>query len=550
MARDLSIRAEITADDKASAVIRNFGQSIGHAETAVGGIDKALGTLARGALAGATIGLGAATAVGYSLVKSFGESEQVTAQLNAVLKSTKGVAGVTAKAAEDLATSLQKVTTYSDEEILSAENLLLTFTKINKKIFPETTKLALDMSAALGQDLKSSSIQLGKALQDPIDGVTALRRVGVNFSDAQRDVIKRLVETGQSAKAQEIILEELRTEFGGSAEAAGTTFVGSLKRLNNQIDTVKERFGELLVKALAPFVEKLANFVSSDKFAAWADEAATKLQAFIDKVIAFLRDNKQAIIDAFVNLGNAIKVTAELVFGLTKWFYEHKLAAQILTGVVLALTAAYVALKIALAITAAISAVNVAIGKATATTALATTTVRGLIGALGGLAAVASVAIVLAVGVGAIIYAITKVNELNKAWSNAHKSMAQADLLEDNLIRKIQQNPNLSKEEKSRRIRALQNDAGAPGRAIGGNVTMGQPYVVGEKRPELFVPNQSGKIIPRVNTNNSATINITVQAGAFMGNPADARKYARLIADALKDVAGAKGQTAAQMLGS
>src|SRR5689334_18716404 len=35
-------------------------------------------------------------------------------------------------------------------------------------------------------------------------------------------------------------------------------------------------------------------------------------------------------------------------------------------------------------------------------------------------------------------------------------------------------------------------------RAEGGPVRAGQPYIVGEKRPELFVPNQSGRIVPRV----------------------------------------------------
>ena len=37
-----------------------------------------------------------------------------------------------------------------------------------------------------------------------------------------------------------------------------------------------------------------------------------------------------------------------------------------------------------------------------------------------------------------------------------------------------------------------------PGRAAGGPVRKGQPYIVGEKRPELFIPDQNGTIIPRV----------------------------------------------------
>ena len=64
-------------------------------------------------------------------------------QLNAVLKSTAGVAGVTAQAADDLAKSLEGVTNFDDEAVLSAENLLLTFTKIGKDIFPQTTETVL-----------------------------------------------------------------------------------------------------------------------------------------------------------------------------------------------------------------------------------------------------------------------------------------------------------------------------------------------------------------------------------------------------------------------
>lgn len=39
---------------------------------------------------------------------------------------------------------------------------------------------------------------------------------------------------------------------------------------------------------------------------------------------------------------------------------------------------------------------------------------------------------------------------------------------------------------------------GISGRASGGPVRKGQPYIVGERRPELFVPDQSGTILPQV----------------------------------------------------
>src|SRR5260221_6882017 len=156
------------------------------------------------------------------------------AQTNAVIKSTGGVAGVTAQAVLDLATKYSHLTQFSDDTVQSGENMLLTFTNIGKNVFPMATKTVLDMSQALGQDTKNSAIQLGKALNDPITGVTALQRVGVTFSSTQKDLIKHFMDTGNMAGAQGVILKELQKEFGGSAEAAGKTFPGQLKILRSE----------------------------------------------------------------------------------------------------------------------------------------------------------------------------------------------------------------------------------------------------------------------------------------------------------------------------
>lgn len=217
-----------------------------HTSRAGGAYSKFSGLAKLALFSGAT----AAVSFGVSAVKSFMESENVAAQLNATLKSTGGIAGVTAEQATKLASSLQKVSKFSDEEILSGENLLLTFTKIGKDIFPEATRTMLDMSQALGQDVKSSAIQLGKALQDPILGVTALRRVGVNFNEEQQKVIKNLVETGRSAEAQRLILKELSTEFGGSASAAADTYAGKIAVLKNRFDDFKESAGKVMIDVL------------------------------------------------------------------------------------------------------------------------------------------------------------------------------------------------------------------------------------------------------------------------------------------------------------
>lgn len=211
---------------------------------------------------------GASVAVGLfaaNSVKAYFESETANSQLNAVLASTGGIAGVTSKSAIQLAKSLQNVTAFSDETVMSAESLLLTFTKISSDIFPQATEMALDMSQALGVDVKESSIQLGKALQDPILGVTALRRVGVDFNEQAQKMIKNMVESGHSAQAQQFIMNELNTEFGKSARMFGMTVPGQLKILQNHFNDVQETIGKVIALGIAPIVQKAGQFVAANQ---------------------------------------------------------------------------------------------------------------------------------------------------------------------------------------------------------------------------------------------------------------------------------------------
>lgn len=233
----------ITAKDEASGVLKGVGGVLS------GALKVGLGVAVAG------FGL-LATGIGVAVHEAM-DAQQVQSQLASVLQSTGGVAGVTADMANDLANSLQGVTRFSDEAVLGGENMLLTFTNIGKDIFPQATETILDMSTALGQDLKASAIQLGKALQDPVQGVTALRRVGVNFTEDQQKMIKAMVDAGKVEEAQKFILKELQTEFGGSARAAGQTFAGQLDILKNTVGNVAEGVGMSLIPILQNFMSNV-----------------------------------------------------------------------------------------------------------------------------------------------------------------------------------------------------------------------------------------------------------------------------------------------------
>lgn len=214
-----------------------------------------IGSVASGILkvgAGAAVaGIAALGAVLVSSTKEAMAAEEVQAQLAAVLKSTGGASGMTVEGINAMAASLMAVTRFEDDTIIAGQNMLLTFKNIGSDVFPAATKAMLNMSTAMGQDIQTSAIQLGKALNDPVAGLGALSRVGIQFSDEQETMIKAMVAAGDTMGAQKVILAELETQFGGAAEAAGKTFAGQMDIMQNQMSDVKESIGAALLPALS-----------------------------------------------------------------------------------------------------------------------------------------------------------------------------------------------------------------------------------------------------------------------------------------------------------
>ena len=209
-----------------------------------------------------TVGITAPLALmGASSVQAFREQSKAIAQVEAGLKSTAGQVGITSQELQKMATDLQNKTLFGDEVILKdATAQLLTFTNITGEQFARTQAAALDLATRLDGDLKSASIQLGKALNDPIANLSALSRSGIQFSDDQKKVIKSLTETGRLAEAQTLILDELNKQYGGSAEAAAEAD-GGFTQLANSFGDLQEEIGRLLVDYLRPIVDQLKTFV-------------------------------------------------------------------------------------------------------------------------------------------------------------------------------------------------------------------------------------------------------------------------------------------------
>ena len=227
-------------------------------EQQIKGVNKSLGNLAKKAAAAAGAYFGARMLLDgiKNTVQAFAEQELAEKKLEAVLKSTNNVVGMSAEQFKNMASELQGVTKFGDEAIMGAQSLMLTFTKVGKEVMPDAIETVLNMSEAMGVGLKEQTIQLGKALNDPIMGISALSRVGVQLSDVQKQQIKDFMDVNDVASAQQVILGELETQFGGMAKEASDTLSGSLASLANNAGDAMEAIG----KTLAPTIKEMSKF--------------------------------------------------------------------------------------------------------------------------------------------------------------------------------------------------------------------------------------------------------------------------------------------------
>ena len=234
------------------------------------------------------------------------EQEAAIAQLEQTLKSTGRYTPELSSKLQGYAAELQKVTTYGDETTIAMQALLLTFTKIGGDEFNRAQKVTLDVATALKTDLKSAALQVGKALNDPVLGMTALSRSGIQFTDAQKEVVKELIKTGDTVGAQKIILKELETQFGGSAEAARNTLGGALASLKNAFGDLVEGADGKSIKGTTEAINGLTELLQDP-------ETIKNAQTLTN-----------AMITGFGKVLKAISTTVEF----TKWLGEE-LAAQI-----------------------------------------------------------------------------------------------------------------------------------------------------------------------------------------------------------------------------
>lgn len=243
MAEISGVHVKITGDasglkgalDDAQDELKETKQDAEQTTKSLRGMAKGLG-----AVAAAAIGIGGVGALFRNVAREAETFETSMLKINAIIRATGGVAGKTGDDLLSFAKSLALNTLESTEGVLEAQQRLLTFRKIQGDVFDRAIVASADLAAAMGTNLSGASIMLGRALEDPERGLTALTRTGTVFTESQKEMVKQLVQAGKLQQAQSLILEELEGQYGGTAQAAAQGYAGAL-------DTLAQRQQEFLL---------------------------------------------------------------------------------------------------------------------------------------------------------------------------------------------------------------------------------------------------------------------------------------------------------------
>ena len=188
-------------------------------------------------------------------VTAYSAQEQAERRLQTVLTATQDAVGMSASELYNLADSLSKVTSYTDQEIIAAEQMLAATRKIGRDIMPEATKAVLDMAAATGDDAAGAAHDLAQALSDPAGEIESLKEKGIQLTEKQAENIKKVQEQNGLYQAQKLLLKEVSETYGGMAEAIASTDTGKLQQISNVWNDIKEGLGEGLLNSIGPALD-------------------------------------------------------------------------------------------------------------------------------------------------------------------------------------------------------------------------------------------------------------------------------------------------------
>jgi lambda family phage tail tape measure protein len=243
----LKMKDEASRELKRAGVnVAEIGQQAGAANQNLRNAGAQFLALGRSAVAvaGGFLAAGGFLGVLRSAIDETEQFRQSQIRLNTVLEATRYQSGLTRRDINRLVDDLAKATRFDDSDLRDAAAALATFENIGSSAFRETLKSATDLASFLNTDIRTASTALGRALQSPTEGLLALRRAGIVFTQNQREQIKAMEEAGQTVEAQALILKTLQERIGGLAENEMAGLTGASNNLRDAWNDLLRTLGD------------------------------------------------------------------------------------------------------------------------------------------------------------------------------------------------------------------------------------------------------------------------------------------------------------------
>ena len=253
----LKIRADVTG----TGAVDKLGNSLTGVQTKAGKLSQGLGSMAGAvrAASAALVAMGAGAAL-KGAIDTFSSFQTETKLLENGLKNLGASSGELERL-QKIASDLGEETLFNEEDFRKGFGLLTSFQEIGVGSYEAVARAAADVAQTSGTDVSSAFMQLAKALNDPAKGLTALSRSGIQFTEDQKALIETLVETGNQAEAQRLILAELEKQYGGNAAAAATGLAGAFDTLGEKWYDLQVAIGDNVATVIEPLVKGLTSLV-------------------------------------------------------------------------------------------------------------------------------------------------------------------------------------------------------------------------------------------------------------------------------------------------
>lgn len=203
--------------------------------------------------------------------------EQET-KLATIMKQRMGATDDVIDSVKQLAAQQQKLGVIGDEVQLAGAQQVATFlteTDSIKTLLPAMNNLLAQQNGlnATTSDAVNIGNMMGKVLQGQ---TSALKRVGISFSDAEEQVLKYGTESERAAMLAQVITNNV----GHMNQALAQTDAGKQKQLANTMGDVKEQFGQAVMQIESVFLPLLSRVVSGfAQIASMAQTAASAIRS-------------------------------------------------------------------------------------------------------------------------------------------------------------------------------------------------------------------------------------------------------------------------------